>query len=431
MTVCIATTDYLPQQGGIVTFTRHLSTLLVGAGHKVIILTIAESENISEVQNENDKIAVVRISNLFNDQYKKHSPYYKAGGIDTGRWVSAGFAMQEWLLINCNKFNIDVIEVSDYGGLGIFLCHEKLPPVIITAHGSFTQCSRYSDEPNKNDEKIVKELELLSFKNADAIIAHNPRNKKELEELTMRNVFQALIPFVSTYKPAPAKENGYALVAAGLHPYKGPEVLANAIVTLKDKDIAVKWVGVDSYSNSTGQSMAAKLKEHFPSVWGKSFNWFNSLPHSNTQELIEGCEMMIIPSIWETFNYTILEAASNCKPLIISTGAGASYLFEDENNALLISPRDTEALASAIQKLHGDQSLRQKLGNNAALLISKIFNPVAIIKNRIKIYESAIKNQTNRNKNILEDFLRTYETTYRKVYFTLRKIAKIIFRPSK
>ena len=41
MTICIATSNYFPDTGGIATYSRRLATLMANAGHKAIVLTIA------------------------------------------------------------------------------------------------------------------------------------------------------------------------------------------------------------------------------------------------------------------------------------------------------------------------------------------------------------------------------------------------------
>ena len=53
----------------------------------------------------------------------------------------------------------------------------------------------------------------------------------------------------------------------------------------------------------------------------------------------------LVPSTWDVFNFTAVEAMASGRPAIVSTGAGASELIEDGVNGYLFQAGDADALA--------------------------------------------------------------------------------------
>ncbi len=75
--------------------------------------------------------------------------------------------------------------------------------------------------------------------------------------------------------------------------------------------------------------------------------------------LYSAAEMLAYPSIYEGFGLPVLEAMACGTPVITSVTSSLPELAGDA--ALLIEPTDTDAIASAIRRLHLDVDLRLKL----------------------------------------------------------------------
>jgi glycosyltransferase involved in cell wall biosynthesis len=73
-------------------------------------------------------------------------------------------------------------------------------------------------------------------------------------------------------------------------------------------------------------------------------------------------DALLFPVIWdEPFGLVPIEAMA-CGTPVIGTGTGGSAEFLlDDVNCLVTAPGDHRALADAVQKLAGDESLRQRL----------------------------------------------------------------------
>jgi glycosyltransferase involved in cell wall biosynthesis len=433
MTVCIATSDYLPTVGGISTFNLELSLILAAAGHKAIVLFATDEDGPDEIQDELNGNLIVNLKTSYRKHLSAYSPYFSSGGFDAPRWIALGMAMKEWLTGNHNQFGIDVIEASDYGGLGIFLSDPGLPPLILTGHGSLLQYSRYNFARNDDHFKVICKLEELSFRNADAIIAHSPLDKNDLENLFDRMIEFAHIPWRYNELGDPYKPNiQKILVVGGLQPIKGVYVMAEAmqLVSVKYPELMLYWIGPDTWFAPGQKKMSGYLAEKYPEGW-RQFIWQGEkdLP-STILEMIHA-DIVVIPSVFESFNYVALEATALGRPIIISEGAGASFLFKDQESAIIVPSNKAIPLAEALIKLVNNKSLQEKLIDGARESIQGIFQGNKVVEERMAIYKKVIANRRPRESKDNLDFLDSYKSTRRKVYYSIRSIAKKILKPTK
>lgn len=81
--------------------------------------------------------------------------------------------------------------------------------------------------------------------------------------------------------------------------------------------------------------------------------------------LLQASDMLVLPSYAENLPMVILEAFAHGVP-VISTPVGAiPEVVVPERNGLLVKPGDVEGLASAIERLLNDASLRQRMADAA------------------------------------------------------------------
>ena len=74
----------------------------------------------------------------------------------------------------------------------------------------------------------------------------------------------------------------------------------------------------------------------------------------------------VLPSAWENFPHTLVEALAVGCPVIATAVGGVPEVVRDGANGLLAPPGDSGALAHAIERFFGDASLRERLHGAAA-----------------------------------------------------------------
>ena len=84
----------------------------------------------------------------------------------------------------------------------------------------------------------------------------------------------------------------------------------------------------------------------------------------DVENIIPGCDVLVLPSFSESFGLVLIEALACEKPVIGSNVGGITEIITDEVG-LLINPYDSSSLRSAIDKMVGDDTFRQVLASNA------------------------------------------------------------------
>lgn len=80
---------------------------------------------------------------------------------------------------------------------------------------------------------------------------------------------------------------------------------------------------------------------------------------------LQGCDLFVLPSLYEGMPNAAMEAMVHSKPAIITKVDGAEELIPDQRVGMLIPPKDPKALASAMAKYLDDPQLRERTGQQA------------------------------------------------------------------
>lgn len=440
MTVCIATSDYLPSENGIATFNKHLTNILTDSGHTAIILTIdyerCKEEDDEVIKSRENKLVIVSLRKTYYRYLKYYSRFFRPGGLNAPNWLAMGYAMRDWLRANVIKYNIDIIEAADYGGFGVLVMQPELPPVILTGHGNLLQMQKHSKGYETDDHfNLITELEKLSYQYADATVTHSPFNVNDLTAIFKRPIALKKMPFVSSNKieNEEKKKSGQILCIGGLYPVKGIEDLLSALMILKDHEPEIKaeWIGSDTWLAPGYKKMSTWLEKKYPEIWGSLFKWLGPQSHKTVLEKIAEAAMIVIPARFETFNYVALEAASYKKAIIITSTTGAAYLFIDGKSACIVPPSDPVSLAKAITRLRTDSNLCGELGENAVTKVASLFNPDDILNERIELYKATIgKRRLNKNSaDAATAIIKKYITPQRWLLYRIKALLKKIISP--
>lgn len=118
-------------------------------------------------------------------------------------------------------------------------------------------------------------------------------------------------------------------------------------------------------------------KVYFAGFQGSPGTWMNLF------------DCMIQPSLTEGTPNSVLEALCLRVPVIATTVGGVPDLIVNEDNGLLVPPKDTSALAAAMRRLVLDSGLQQRLAN-AAAETSRIYSPAVQKEKLLAVYETVL-----------------------------------------
>jgi glycosyltransferase involved in cell wall biosynthesis len=90
--------------------------------------------------------------------------------------------------------------------------------------------------------------------------------------------------------------------------------------------------------------------------------FLGEIPHDEVPAILATIDIFAMPSTWEGFGVSALEASAMELPVVASDIHGIPDVVLDGETGLLVPPADPAALADAIERLARDSSLRRTMG---------------------------------------------------------------------
>jgi glycosyltransferase involved in cell wall biosynthesis len=97
----------------------------------------------------------------------------------------------------------------------------------------------------------------------------------------------------------------------------------------------------------------------------------------------------LLPSAWENFPHTVVEALAVGTPVIATAVGGVAEVVRDGENGLLVPPRDVDALAAAISRFVHEDGLREKLAAAAAPSVEALAEPRLLARVEAELVRAA------------------------------------------
>jgi len=101
----------------------------------------------------------------------------------------------------------------------------------------------------------------------------------------------------------------------------------------------------------------------------------------NVAQWLSQCDIYALPSLCEAHSLAILEAMRAKKAIVATNVGGNPESIRNEIDGLLVSAKDSEALANALQRVIVSKELRQRLGTNAYDRFMKEFTIDTMMRN--------------------------------------------------
>jgi glycosyltransferase involved in cell wall biosynthesis len=151
------------------------------------------------------------------------------------------------------------------------------------------------------------------------------------------------------------------LMLGRMEKVKNPLLLIEACVLLKKRggmDRKILFVGDGNLYCLVQNRIAAYGLENAVSLQ-------KNVPHDRVFELLSSAYALVLPSVIEGLNISMLEAAFLGVPTIGSDVPGINDFVKHKSTGLLFRGNDPEGLAAQMQELDKDPGMRQTLGKNA------------------------------------------------------------------
>ncbi len=167
--------------------------------------------------------------------------------------------------------------------------------------------------------------------------------------------------------------------------YKGIQYLIDAINQVPDVSLVIIGSG-PLKKELLNQIRALNLE--------KRIHILPEVDEETLRSFYEACDIFVLPSVEksETYGIVQIEAMACGKPVICTElKTGTTFINQNGITGLVVPPRDSRALADAINSLANNGSLRSELGNNAKQRALNELAAEKMVERTYKVYNDLLK----------------------------------------
>jgi glycosyltransferase involved in cell wall biosynthesis len=396
--------------GGIAAYLRAVVPELVRAGHRVTVITNSPEDR--ESVDGQVRVVNVRLPNW----------HWYVGKLPLlGNALALPLRQLEWsrsfartaARIVAND-PLDVLESTEAGAL--FLARWPIAPLVIRLHGSDYVFRKYAGQPLHQGTRWNHRLEQSVWRRAAALTTPS---RFHAEEVATGLGWQAERVHVVPNPIAPevlaealrqgadtrtAQQCPLVLYTGRLAAVKGITPYLDAIRLVRSSDSTVRFVlagpwqmgdtpeqlGLRRIQGTRDTERVSAANGSPSSVSCTLADGVAWLGHVAWQDLIEWyrrAALFVMPSYYETFGISCLEAMAFGLPVIATRTGGLPEVVEDGVTGVLVPPGDARALAEAIQDLLRRPELRSRMGQAGRERVLARFTADEAVRQTLRVYD--------------------------------------------
>ncbi|MDP9238105.1 MAG: glycosyltransferase family 4 protein [Chloroflexota bacterium] len=198
---------------------------------------------------------------------------------------------------------------------------------------------------------------------AEATLAYMPKGKPV-----------TVIPYgvdIERFRPQPRERRERPVVGAvsRLSPEKGFEHLLRAAALLRDRGVEMRVLLAGD-----GPSRAALGRCTEELELTESVEFLGEIAHEDVPSVLRRLDIFAMPSTWEGFGVSAVEASAMELPVVASNIHGIPDVVLDGETGILVPPGDPPAIAAAIERLCVDRRLRETMGQAGRAFVEREYS---------------------------------------------------------
>jgi glycosyltransferase involved in cell wall biosynthesis len=418
--------EYPPApSGGIGTYAFNLSRLLAEAGETVHVIGQMWERAEQKIEERcHGRLIIHRVpfddwASLLPRRPHPSLDSEEARGLFKSDFPPQSFSWQAGLLaeVLVEKEGIDIIEASDYEApLYYFQLRRALgrgpkrqPPCLVHFH-SPTEFIALSNDWDLSQPGVLtaKRLEDYSIAAADALLCPSRYLARQAEAhygLTEGSVQVVPYPIGESRlleRDSSVWESGTICYVGRLERRKGVIEWVEAAVALAGEYPAARFefVGDDTF-DARGESVRELLESRIPRDLKRMFCFRDGRKRSTLPQFLARARMAVIPSRWENFPNTCIEAMGSGLPVIASREGGMAEMIEDGRTGWLANGPGGDGLRQALARALETPATRvREMGSNAALDIGHICNNGRVVERHLDLRSAIIRRGAGRSTQL-------------------------------
>lgn len=414
LSIAILSVEYPPDpfSAGIGSYSRAIAYALTEQGHKVHIITRAPAKEINGVPAadssiDEEGVMVHRLTPL-RPELPEEFELSKVLGLVSSS-IFGEFRYRHKISQTLQKIiradGLDLIEAAEFMADGIFFPrrhHQKIP-LVVRLHTPFAYAEKIEPHAPEAMRRLMAWLEKQHINKATHLSAPSGVSAEVFrEELNIGPRHIEIIPNPPTFNVSEealkdpsgndSKEK-IVLFVGRITKWKGADLLCESIEDVLEQhpDTQFYFVGADHVPVQDFPTGKAYLQSLVPEHFHHHMHFTGHLQKEDVQRHVQMATICVLPSRFESFGYTCLEAMHYGKAIVGSNNGGMKEMLDDNRAGLLYTPPDRLELTQHINLLLSDESLRQKLGQAARKRTLEVYNPDLILEQTLDFYYQAIE----------------------------------------
>lgn len=391
MKICILTTDYLPNIGGVAAHVYHLSRALTRLGHQVAVVNPVARDDTQIESSREDGFLVCRVGVNQNDWAYRNKMIRK---LLISRAALRGVEQVREML-----GGIDIVHQQDYQDTTYAAARlSNSCPWIWTNHTS--RFMRDGKRPLKM--KFI----ALSYGRVSGIIAVSPEREQGARAVFPTKSIVCIPNGVDTESftdalPSVRSAHGLSdqdlvvLCPSRMTEKKGVLYLAEAIgqILKAAPDYSWKFLFVGSTDAvNTDTDYISRIKQTLaPFERTGAVRYLGNVPLKEMPQIYRLADIVMMPSLTEGMSLSALEGMATGCAMVVTRVGGLPEVIHHERTGLLVPSMNTGAITEALVRLARDAELRRELGHNAQQLVREQYSWTGIARSTLDFYASVIQ----------------------------------------
>jgi glycosyltransferase involved in cell wall biosynthesis len=416
--IWILTSEYPPEGGGIGSYVYSAARMLAAGGHAVTVLKLGI--NAAETMT-GDGVRLIEFATKYPlrqaevppDTQPDEHPAFPYNVMSY--WPALSFQFAAEFSRRVEQLGIpDLVEVQDYGAIGYYFIVRRLlgespfdrVPVVVHLHSPVFVLQRVNRLPRyKLPQYWVGQMEKFCIRAADGIVSPSrylaDRVQTEVEGLPTATVIPH--PYQTQSSVQSGLSRGDVVYFGRVDYLKGVFHLLDGCVRLwvAGQDFTLTLIGGDSELAGMESSAKERIRQQYAKfITAGNLIICDPLPTARLLERVARAWCVVIPSLFENFPNTCIEAMALGKLVLASTSGGqAEMIGEAEQAGLLFdwdTPDDFEQKLGRVLAMPAAEV--ERLGQNAAQRISRLTDFAEVLPHTIDYFEAVIgQSKASRN----------------------------------
>ena len=302
---------------------------------------------------------------------------------------------------------VDIVQAPNWDSEGIAAILEGRFRVVVGLYTPLKTLARvdpgvsaalHGDDPTLAQ---MVSLERFTYERAAGLLACGPSVVEEIEAeygLSLPASRLGLVPHglpdraADPVAPAPAGSDGTTVLFVGrLEARKGIDLLLAGAADLlgRHPDATIVVAGDDTLP-APGGTYRSAFEAATPPALARRVRFLGPVDDATLSALYARCDVLVVPSRFESFGLMLLEAMMFAKPVVAAAVGGMREIVVDEETGLLVPPEDAVALRDALSRLLTSSGLRARLGEAGRRRYEAHYSQGPMVEGAVDFYRSLV-----------------------------------------